>query len=167
MLKQLEPSPEAKSLAHTWAGQFEKVGPTGGPAQEWIDLHSESIVYRDHAHQLQRSGLAGVANHIGLWKWSNPDFKMDVTDVWPELKLSGKRRLTFEFIGSGTFLKDLSPEIKASGKFFSYKGRIDLTINRDGLIEAVDEYYPFQFDRGTSVEDYRKKEKDGQQRAAK
>lgn len=85
---------------------------------------------------------------------------MEVKDIWPKLELPGKTRLSFEINGSGTFLNDVAQHIKASGKSFRYKGRVDLTVNEDGLIEAVDEYYPLHFDSGKSIEDYRGREKD-------
>lgn len=144
----------------TWASCFEPIGAVR-PGEGWIDLHSKSVVYNDHAFRVQRKGHAGIAEHVQTWKTANPDFKMKVTDVWPELKKDGKRRLTFEINGTGTFSGDLAAVLKPSNKAFGYQGRIDFTIDdKTGLIETIDEYYPFHFDSGKSIEDYRKVEKD-------
>ncbi|KAK1721366.1 hypothetical protein CaCOL14_007558 [Colletotrichum acutatum] len=152
-------------LAAIWAGVF-PLSDASGPPQQWIDLHSKSVVYNDHAFQVQRQGHAGIADHVGMWKHANPNFEMRVELVWQELEKNGKVHVTFAFVGTGTYTNDLTSQFKASGKTFRYRGRLDLTINEDdGLIEVVDEYYPLHFDAGTSIDDYRKREEDNEFKA--
>ena len=57
----------------------------------------------------------------------------------------------------GTFVNDL-PSKKASGKPWVFRACVDLVVNlNDGLIEDVEEWYSYNFERSTSVSDYHSK----------
>jgi len=56
-------------------------------------------------------------------------------------------------INRGTFEKDL-PSKKASGKPFVFQGVVDFTVNGEGLIDSVNEWYTWDFGEGREVRDY-------------
>ena len=87
---------------------------------------------------------------------------MEVLSWWPEEKLPDDRvRISFRTINTGTFVKDL-PTKKASGAPFAFLGVVDLVINvHDGVIDDVNEWYPFNFELTKSVTDYNIRGDDG------
>jgi hypothetical protein len=69
--------------------------------------------------------------------------------------VNGTESMSFSIrtINKGTFLNDL-PSKKASGKKFTFRGVVDFRVNREGLIENIEEWYSWDFGEGKDVADF-------------
>jgi hypothetical protein len=108
-----------------------------------LALYSPNGTYIDYAFQSRRSVPELLKRHWGIWRKSNPDFVMEVERFDPppnRLKEGETTSFSIRTINKGTFSNDL-PSKKASGKYFIFRAVVDFRINREGLIETIDEWY--------------------------
>ncbi|RSM11701.1 hypothetical protein CEP52_002936 [Fusarium oligoseptatum] len=105
---------------------------------DWIKLHTQDVVYTDHAFQIS----------------SIPDFVVEEEHIWLEESLPGnKSRLVFKTVNTGIFVNNL-PGIKATGRPFWFPGVVELIVrNEDGLIEKIEEWYTFKFHSVASIDE--------------
>ncbi len=80
---------------------------------------------------------------------------MTATHVYPALPLdNGKVKVIFKTDNEGTLSNDL-PRKKATGKEFLFKGVVEFIVDEEsGLIEEVEEWYCFNFELASSVEQH-------------
>jgi hypothetical protein len=93
-----------------------------------------------------------LKRHFEIWKHSIPDFTMEVESEMPVSSRDGKQIHSFRTINKGTLVNDL-PSKKASGKAFSFSGKVDFVVS-NGLIEEVNEWYSWNFDNSRDEAEY-------------
>ncbi|RSL47663.1 hypothetical protein CEP54_013284 [Fusarium duplospermum] len=132
-------SDKARLIISRWTG-----GWSVSDQSDWVKLHTQDVVYTDHAFQMSRTDHDGLKSHTEIWKGSIPDFVVKEEHIWLEESLSGnKSRLLFKTVNTGTFVNDL-PGIKATGRPFWFPGVVELIVhNEDELIEKIEEWYTF------------------------
>ena len=142
------------SVPEKWAAAWSVNPPDEAAAIAWSKLYSQKATYTDHAFQIIRQGPATLKKHFEIWREAMPDFEMQIATSMPsEVLPDGRTRYSIRTHNTGTFTGPF-PRFATSGKKFYFLAVVDMVVNKDGLIDDVEEWYHTQFDDTKGAEEF-------------
>lgn len=144
-----------RGIVHRMCSDWSKGLESGIALAEFFSDYHQNVEWYDHAFQVHRIGI-GAANALRCsWLGCNRPLVVEAKNI--HFTSNG---VLFEQTSTGTFSHDLvRPDgdflQKASGKDFCFRGIIKLTVNAEGLIIRVDEWYTRNWDESKDEHTYR------------
>jgi hypothetical protein len=142
------------SVPEKWAQAWSVNPPNEAAAIAWQQLYSDNAMYTDHAFQIVRQGPLTLRKHFEIWRTAMPDFEMSIADTMPSEKLpDGRVRYSIRTHNSGTFTGKFTRREPSGNKFY-FRGVVDLVVNKDDLIDSIEEWYCSNFDATNGQQEF-------------
>ncbi|SMR63656.1 unnamed protein product [Zymoseptoria tritici ST99CH_3D1] len=127
--------------------------PLSLPANDFLAIYSDKVVWFDHFFGLHLIGPAAVQQLRERWLGAHDDYAVGTVSV--EATISGA---VVQLINKGVLTRDMKPKREASGKKFACHACYVLKIDEGGKVVQVDEYQPTYFDDQYYTERYVKRD---------